>query len=582
MATLFTEAFDSLTPPALPAGWVASGAPVTATDQFHSSPNSLLCSGNGSRSLLRSASPSTADHMVAAWLRLSAVSQAVNIGAREQSATTPFTTCYYLAVTSAALTLNRRGTTATLATRTATIPTGAWLRATLRCEGTTISAKLQRESDGFFLQADGTWAAGEVYALSVTDSTHTGAGHVFIGASTTVGQSAWLDDLRVDDLTPDVGTFVAAPIIIPSSHPGNITLALTGNGTSWGGGTTFTVSGVTGAAKVSQSVANATHATLVVSTGAGVGALSISDGGTTFPVTVAVPALSVSPGTQESSTAPVTTLSASNALWTQETPATLFTLSGLAGASLGVPTIVGDGLATATLTLGAATGTLTITDNSTGKTTTVTVAALADKLLLCDGNSMTFTGPTSAWPTKIADYIGPSWLIRNIAVSGQTTQQMAADAASEADSQFSALRSRCILVAWEGRNDMVVNGITGAQAFANMKAYCQARRAAGWKVVVLTMLPTTAVDETHRGDYNTPIRATWRTFADGLADVAADPRIGDAGDALDTTYFYDGTHMTDAGYAIIAQTVAGALGGVQTGGRWPDGRTLAERRTLRV
>ena len=66
--------------------------------------------------------------------------------------------------------------------------------------------------------------------------------------------------------------FTASPTSIPANHAGNITLTLSGSGTAWNGSTTvFTVSGVAGLTKVSQSVTSATSATLVVATGSGTG-----------------------------------------------------------------------------------------------------------------------------------------------------------------------------------------------------------------------------------------------------------------------------------------------------------------------
>lgn len=52
-----------------------------------------------------------------------------------------------------------------------------------------------------------------------------------------------------------------------------------------------------------------------------------------------------------------------------------------------------------------------------------------------------------------------------------------------------------------------------------------------------------------------------RTFADALADVAADTRIGDAGDELNTTYYHltDRVHLNNAGYAVVAPIVKAAI-----------------------
>lgn len=90
------------------------------------------------------------------------------------------------------------------------------------------------------------------------------------------------------------------PASIPNNHAGNITLTLTGNGTSWNNSTTiFTPSGVTGVAKVSQNVTSATAATLVLTTGSGTGTLTITESVTgsntaTLNVANAAPILYVS------------------------------------------------------------------------------------------------------------------------------------------------------------------------------------------------------------------------------------------------------------------------------------------------
>jgi hypothetical protein len=56
------------------------------------------------------------------------------------------------------------------------------------------------------------------------------------------------------------------------------------------------------------------------------------------------------------------------------------------------------------------------------------------------------------------------------------------------------------------------------------------------------------------------LRHGWRTFADGLADVASDPRIGDAGDNLDQQFYRsDGLHLGNAGNAVMAGVAAPVL-----------------------
>jgi hypothetical protein len=160
-------------------------------------------------------------------------------------------------------------------------------------------------------------------------------------------------------------SIAATPAAIPAGHAGNVTLSLVGSGTAWDGSTVFAVSGVTGAAKVSQTVTDATHATLVVTTAAGTGTLSITDG-QSAPASVAVanPTLSLSPSSGASGGSGSVTATGVNTVWTQETAASLFTLSGGTGASISSINVTTDTAATFTLNRGSATATLTVDDAS--------------------------------------------------------------------------------------------------------------------------------------------------------------------------------------------------------------------------
>jgi lysophospholipase L1-like esterase len=173
-------------------------------------------------------------------------------------------------------------------------------------------------------------------------------------------------------------SFAATPSTIPANHNGNISLALVGSGTTWSSNT-FTVSGVSGIAKVSQSIAGGTHATLVISlpavlpaTAGNTGPLTISDGSLSATVTVAAPTLSISPTSGTTGTTPTLALTGANTIWSHETAAGLFTVSGGTGASIATPSVSADLAASDVLTVGSGTGTLTVKDTSTGATATFT------------------------------------------------------------------------------------------------------------------------------------------------------------------------------------------------------------------
>ena len=95
--------------------------------------------------------------------------------------------------------------------------------------------------------------------------------------------------------------------------------------------------------------------------------------------------------------------------------------------------------------------------------------------------------------------------------------------------------------------------------------------------------------------YNTLLRDTWTQFADGLADIASDPRIGDAGDNLDQQFYgSDGLHPSNAGNAVMAGVTVPVLLQQpwlsrrcelrlrEAGGEWGDWRPYAAATTLEL
>ena len=157
---------------------------------------------------------------------------------------------------------------------------------------------------------------------------------------------------------------------------------------------------------------------------------------------------------------------------------------------------------------------------------------------------------------------GLDW--KNLGVGGQTTVMMAADAAAEVDPLSDPRRPVTVLVVWEGTNDLIFGTsppYNVGQAHRHLAAYCRARQRAGFRVVVCTVLPRGRSAEFNeaRNALNAELRAHWRSFADGLADVGADATIGPDGAEADAAYYRDLVHLTPAGYAIVARDVAAAV-----------------------
>jgi hypothetical protein len=153
----------------------------------------------------------------------------------------------------------------------------------------------------------------------------------------------------------------------------------------------------------------------------------------------------------------------------------------------------------------------TVTDPAAVPTPTPPTA----KQVIFDGNSLTrgYGASTSNdYPSQTLRLLGSQWTGQNFGVDGQTTAQMASDAATQIDPLYNTTNyAQNVLVAWEVTNDLYFGG-DATNAYNRFVSYCQARRAAGFKVVVLTVLPrsngsTPTSFETSRQTINAQIRA---------------------------------------------------------------------------
>ncbi len=192
--------------------------------------------------------------------------------------------------------------------------------------------------------------------------------------------------------------------------------------------------------------------------------------------------------------------------------------------------------------------------------------------IVVDGNSLAagyWTNDKTTMATGVLGVSGTTPMdMVNLATSAITTPALTARAAALVDPLLNTNVSanRCILIVWEITNDLSGTTQTDAAAYANIKAYCQARKAAGWKVIVCTCLPRTQAGinanfETYRLSVNASIvaNATSEGWADYVADIASNATLGATGASNNTTYFNDKIHMKSAGHAIASTYVTAAL-----------------------
>lgn len=180
-------------------------------------------------------------------------------------------------------------------------------------------------------------------------------------------------------------------------------------------------------------------------------------------------------------------------------------------------------------------------------------------IVVTEGDSLTAgygVASSGNYPAQLAALM-PTWTVANVGQNSAALTGMTTRATSQVDSLHSA---GGYIVLWGGTNDMYA-GASAATAYSRYVAYCQARQAVGWNVVAVTVLPRShaglpADFESSRQTFNANIRSNWPTFADALADVASDTRIGDLGAEENTAYYLsDLVHLNSTGYSIVANIV---------------------------
>lgn len=184
-----------------------------------------------------------------------------------------------------------------------------------------------------------------------------------------------------------------------------------------------------------------------------------------------------------------------------------------------------------------------------GKSITVTNQT---RLLAFEGDSITAGyGNYPAYRWLVAQSFTPKAFGPSLAVAGNTLSDLNSRAAL-LDSFIVAGRSNVLFVL-DGHNDIVGGTPTPATNWvASYKTYCNARKAAGWKVVIGTLLPSSdSAFNTQRNIANILLKAD-SSFYDGLADFAANSTIGDDADGSNTTYYPEATHPSVACHAILA------------------------------
>lgn len=181
----------------------------------------------------------------------------------------------------------------------------------------------------------------------------------------------------------------------------------------------------------------------------------------------------------------------------------------------------------------------------------------------------------SVWELKQLNFVGltqtnktPYFTSPVFATGGATISTLSARAATTDAAIVTARAPYNILTVFIGANDLTA-GTSAASIFSQLKTYLSARRAAGWKVVASTMLPSNYLAcassgcEATRLSVNTSIRGD-TSFYDALADIGdTATTMGNISNNSNITYYTqpDGVHPQEPdGHNLLAPYFETAIG----------------------
>lgn len=177
------------------------------------------------------------------------------------------------------------------------------------------------------------------------------------------------------------------------------------------------------------------------------------------------------------------------------------------------------------------------------------------RFLAAEGDSITQGGYAPAVTSYAYDFgpnAAPVLYGRNNAVSGSTVADLVARA-PELDAVIppDTTGRKFILSVLIGANDL--QGAGSVPTFlTDLAAYLDARMAAGWIVVLCTILPQTTVGFNAKRNTANATLVTWAGLhCDDICDFAADPVMGPDAAASDVLLYPDGEHPSNVGQSNL-------------------------------
>lgn len=168
------------------------------------------------------------------------------------------------------------------------------------------------------------------------------------------------------------------------------------------------------------------------------------------------------------------------------------------------------------------------------------------------------------WP-DVLQTISDRWVYgHNVAVAGQTTQNIIDGAAANVDTKYNPLAQHNIVTFGDNMGNDFFNGLSAADTFTKAEAYIAARHAEGWKVGIITPTPQSNPALTPP-DFNARRAAlisliNSSTSADFIIPMGSDALLGpDSASSAGIYYRADQVHFTPAGATQAAQVAKTAI-----------------------
>lgn len=205
---------------------------------------------------------------------------------------------------------------------------------------------------------------------------------------------------------------------------------------------------------------------------------------------------------------------------------------------------------------------------SLGVSVTPPASSATDSTCSITGNSIDQGYRASQPPSNLLNLNFPC-TIHNFAVSGQGTKEMAAGVQDREATVYHHLAARNIAYMGGPINSVVKYLELSQNAYQDIVDWNNKVHALGYKTIVSTMLSQCGVgSHGYTGDQlkqqvNALILANADQF-DWVSNQAAAPQLGADGACANTTYFADGTHITDTGQGYYIAAERAAFEGVYT------------------